>query len=34
MKDISAPDYPTSAQIMNSEEEVLEIYETGRGALL
>ena len=30
MKDISAPDYPTSAQIMNSEEEVLEIYETGR----
>ena len=33
MKDISAPDYPTSAQIMNSEEEVLEIYETGRGAI-
>ena len=33
MKDISAPDYPTSAQIMNSEDEVLEIYETGRGAI-
>lgn len=33
MEFVKGPDYPTSAEIINTKEELLKIYETGRGSV-